>query len=63
MSRGSNGDILLAALKILADSLRVKMHILFCVFILIYPEGRILQKDKTFVVSKRVISILVDSCQ
>jgi hypothetical protein len=60
MSRVSNGDILLAALKILEDSLTVKLHIFFCVFILIYPEGRILQKDKTSVVSKTVISIFID---
>jgi len=60
MSRVSNGDIMLAALKILTDSLTVKMRILICVFILIYPKGRIFQKDKTSVVSKTVISILVD---
>jgi len=60
MSRASNGGIMLATLNILTDSLTVKMRTLFCVFILIYPEGRILQKDKTSVVSKTVISILVD---
>jgi hypothetical protein len=60
MSRVSNGDIMLAALKILTDFLTVKMRTLFCMFILIYPKGRILQKDKTSVVSKTVISILVD---
>jgi hypothetical protein len=60
MSRVSNGDIMLAVLEILADSLTVKMHTLFCVSILIYHKGRILQKDKTSVVSKTIISILVD---
>lgn len=60
MSRISNGYIMLATLKILTDSLTVKMRTLFCMFILIYPEGRILQKDKTSVVSKTMISILVD---
>jgi hypothetical protein len=59
MSRVSIGDVL-AALKILKDSLTVNMHTLFCVFILMYTEGRILQKDKTSVVSKTVLSILVD---
>ena len=49
-----------AALKILTDSLTVKLYILICVFVSIYPEGRIFQKDNPSVVSKTVISILVD---
>jgi hypothetical protein len=60
MSRVSNGDIMLAALKILTDSLTVKMRTLFCVFIVIHREGRIPQKDKSTVESKTAISILVD---
>ena len=60
MSRVSNGDTMLAALKVLTDFLTVKMRTLFCIFILIRPKGRILQKDKTSAVSKTVISILVD---
>jgi hypothetical protein len=59
MSRVCNGDMV-AALKILKDYLTVNMHTLFCKFILINTEGRILQKDKTSVVSKTVLSILVD---
>jgi len=58
--RVSNGDIMLAALKILTDSVTVKLRTLICVLILIYPEGRIVHKDKTSVVSKTVISFLVD---
>jgi hypothetical protein len=43
---------MLVALNILTDSLTVKMLVLFCEVILIYPAGRILQKVKTFLESK-----------
>ena len=60
MSRVSNRDNKLAALKILTDSLAVNMHTFFLYVDINISLGRVIQKDKTSVVSNTVILILVD---